>query len=246
MSSPLFRKRTRGTPQQIGQAFPVGRAFGSKKLPAKIAIDNGKRLPTKSDIIEWSKKLDLVPKNMQYVLPTMAKAGSMSFDLGRNHLSAEVVLSEHQPNVGQFAVNENTVFLDSHLPIRDIPLTACHEICEKHFQDDLHIEWNPIGHRLATICEYNYAMQIEPEKGKDLEWDAYNKTVARISNDQKTGSKLGISLLAAHSALNTYSRIRGHNKLRKEYPMANSADWLYSQYKKTGKWRRLASPLRLL
>jgi hypothetical protein len=128
----------------------------------------------------------------------------MSFDLGRKHLSAQVVLSEHQPNIGQFAASKsnNTVFLDSHVPIRDIAVLACHEICEKHFQDDLLIDWNPVGHRLATICEYNYAMQLEPER----EWDSYNRIVARISNDQKAGSKLGISLLAAHSALNIYSR----------------------------------------
>jgi len=198
----LFKRRTQGTPAQIGKAFPVGQAFGSKKLPQKISIDSSKRMPTKIDIIAWSQKLDLVPKNTKYVLPTMDKPGSISFDLGRKHLSADVILAEHQPNIGQFAVNKNAVYLDSHIPIRDIPVLATHELCEKHFQDDLSIDWNPIGHRLAQICEYNYAMQLEPEK----EWDSYNRTVSRISREQKSGAKLGISLLAAHSALNVYSR----------------------------------------
>ena len=139
--------------------------------------------------------------------PSKLHGDSFNFDLGHKHLSGEIVLCEHEPNIGQFSADkhQNTVYLDSHVPIRDIPALASHETCEKYFDQGLHIPWNPVGHRLATICEYNYAMQREPES----EWDSYNDTVGRIAREQnKAGSKLGISLLAAHSALNIYSRAK--------------------------------------
>jgi|GEM_PF-2759176 hypothetical protein len=197
--SPLYLKRKHGTPRQIGQAFPVGQ---KQKLPQRISIDT-KRMPTKSDIIEWSKKLDLVPKNVKYNPPTIYKEGSIDFDLGKRHLHSKIVLAEKERNIGQWGKDKNTVYLDSHTPIRDVILLSCHETCEKFFDQQMHIPWNPVGHRLSTICEYNLSQQREPES----EWDRYNKAVETIARENKTeGSKLGISLMAANSALSTYSK----------------------------------------
>lgn len=168
-----WRKRTHGSPRQLGKPFPV---YEKKKLPKRLSI------PAAAGRITGITQVT-------YFAPTLERDGFISFSFGGELLKAAIKLVDKEKSIGQWDISKPIVYLDKKVPMSWQKYLSIHELLESHLQKKYNIPWNPYGHLIANELEHRVFRQSHPES----EWRKYDKTVKFFSEMNATGGKIGKS-----------------------------------------------------
>jgi len=187
-----WKKRTRGTPKQLGKPFPVGERKDLPRLQLK-----------KWRLRKWHRKVDreALAKRMArkpadvyeptFRLPVPYLEGTIQVMYDGEVLTNAIEVIPHDKWVGSWDKTQRIVYIDDDLPKKYWKSLAVHESVEKYLREKYGLDENAEGHEAAEEVERR---RFCKESKCPADWDEYSKIVERVHRAEmkfaeKTGGK---------------------------------------------------------